>query len=254
MDIRSRHCTAAGAHCVVSSSPRVVKFLIACPALLLRVTIPFSCCSSCLELTSSTPWTMQCLSYHESRLTIILILFLSFLLSPNARAQLQVGVQQFLYPPTIPLAVRSPYLNCWLQYNQSFTASFGHTLPTTFNHSQVLLSPYFTSHEILNFFCQTLGWTFLVRVDNLTYSFLGDVDPNLINGTVNSTNIMVGPSSTILGGQAGPMQVNLTFLNPIEVRFHSFVSFNVYTRIILSPKIGSSNPSHSRICLSPQSH
>ena len=113
---------------------------------------------------------------------------------------------------------------------------------------------YFTGHEILNFLCQTLGWTVLVRVDNLTYLFLGDVDPNLINGTVNSTNFMVGPSSTILGGQAGPMQVNLTFLNPIEVRFHSFVNFYVYIRIISSPKIGSSNPSHSRICLSPQSH
>jgi hypothetical protein len=49
------------------------------------------------------------------------------------------------------------------------------------------------------------------------------------------------------------MQVNLTFLNPIEVRFHFFVNFNVYIRIMLSPKIGSSNPSHSRICLSPQS-
>jgi hypothetical protein len=93
-----------------------------------------------------------------------------------------------------------------------------------------------------------------VRVDNLTYLFLGDVDPNLINGTVNETNVMASPSSTILTGQAGPMQVSLTFLNPIEVRFHSSVTSNVYIRIILSPKIGLSNPSLSRICLSPQSH
>jgi hypothetical protein len=48
------------------------------------------------------------------------------------------------------------------------------------------------------------------------------------------------------------MQVNLTFLNPIEVRFHSSVTFNVYMRITLSPKIGSSNPSHFRTWLSPQ--
>ena len=64
-----------------------------------------------------------------------------------------------------------------------------------------------------------------MRVDNQTYLFLGDVDPNLINGTVNSTIITVGPSSTIIGGLAGPMEVNLTFLNPIEVRFRSFVNF-----------------------------
>jgi len=113
---------------------------------------------------------------------------------------------------------------------------------------------YFTGHEILNLLRQTLGWSVLVRVDNQTYLFLGDVDPNLINGTVNSTNIMVRPSSTILSGLAGPMRVNLTFLNPIEVRSRSFVKFNVYICIIFSPEIGSSNPSRSRICLSPQTH
>ena len=111
---------------------------------------------------------------------------------------------------------------------------------------------YFTGHDVLNFLCQTLGLSVFVRVDNnQTYLILGDVDPNLINGTVNGTYILVSPSSTILSGQAGPLQVNLTFLNPIEVRSHSFVDFNVYIRIILSPKIGSSNLSHSRICLSP---
>jgi len=32
------------------------------------------------------------------------------------------------------------------------------------------------------------------------------------------------------------MQVNLTFLNPIEVRFHSSVTFNVYMRVDLKPQ------------------
>jgi len=69
---------------------------------------------------------------------------------------------------------------------------------------------------------------------------------------VNTTNIVVTPTQTVVTAQAGPMQVNLTFLNPIEVRFHFFLMFNVYIRIILSPKIGSSNLSHFRTCLSPQ--
>jgi hypothetical protein len=61
------------------------------------------------------------------------------------------------------------------------------------------------------------------------------------------------PTQTVVTAQAGPMQVTLTFLNPIEVRFfHSSLTFNVYIRIILSPKIGSSNPSHFRTWLSPQ--
>ena len=61
----------------------------------------------------------------------------------------------------------------------------------------------------------------------MTYSFLGDVPSNLNNGTVNLTNIVMTPTQTVVTARAGPMQVNLTFLNPIEVRFHSSVTFNV---------------------------
>jgi hypothetical protein len=99
---------------------------------------------------------------------------------------------------------------------------------------------------------QVLGWSVLVRVDNLTYWFLGDGSLYPYNGTVNFTSIAVTPTQTVLTAQAGHMQVNLTFLNPIEVRFHSSVTFNVYMRIIVSPKIGSSNPSHSHTWLSPR--
>ena len=100
--------------------------------------------------------------------------------------------------------------------------------------------------------CQALGWSVLVRVDDLTYSFLGDVNSNLYNGTVNFTSIAITPTQTMVTAQAGPMQFNLTFLNPIEVRFPSSVTFNVYIRIIVSPKIGSSNLSHSHIWRSPR--
>jgi hypothetical protein len=85
---------------------------------------------------------------------------------------------------------------------------------------------------------QILGWSVLVRVDGLTYSFLGSVASNLVNGTVNRTSVEIGPVNTFLGGQAGPMQVNLTFSNPIEVRSLSSVTFNVYIRNISSPEIG----------------
>ena len=69
-----------------------------------------------------------------------------------------------------------------------------------------------------------LGWAVFVRVDGLTYSFLGD-EVVVLNGSVNLTNIVVTPTQTVLAAQAGPMQVNLTFLIPIEVRFHSSVTF-----------------------------
>ena len=63
-----------------------------------------------------------------------------------------------------------------------------------------------------------------MRVDGLTYSFLGNVSSDLVNGTVNSTAVTFGPANTFLGGQAGPMKVNLVFSNPIEVRSHSSVT------------------------------
>jgi hypothetical protein len=88
--------------------------------------------------------------------------------------------------------------------------------------------------EFSSWLCQILGWAVLVRVDGQTYSFLGDVNLSIlkdINGTVNLTNIAVTPTQTVVAAQAGPMQVNLTFLNPIEVRIHSSVAFDVYIRI-----------------------
>ncbi len=76
--------------------------------------------------------------------------------------------------------------------------------------------------------CQILGWSVLVRVDGLTYSFLGSVASNLVNGTANSTSFGIGPANTLLFGHAGPMQVNLTFFSPIEVRSRSSAIFDVY--------------------------
>ena len=162
---------------------------------------------SSLELTR---WMMQCLS----RLTIFLLSSLLFLLSPNT-----TRAQQYYDSPVIPLAVRSPYLNCWLQYNKTSTATIRQTWPTAANFSQVCRPNISCGHQILNLLFQTLGWSFLIRVDNETYPFLGDVDPDLINDSSNSTGYSVGPTSTIVTGRAGPMLVNLTFLNPIEVSF-----------------------------------
>ena len=73
---------------------------------------------------------------------------------------------------------------------------------------------------------QGFNWLALVRVDGVTYSFV-DYGSQFFNDTVNLTNVVVTPTQTIVSAQAGPMHVNLTFLSPIEVRFHSSVTFNV---------------------------
>ncbi len=69
------------------------------------------------------------MSFIVSRTTMIFLLLLTFHLFCNVRAQVT------FVPPALPLAVRSPYLNCWLQNGNG--ALFGQTWPTTFNHNQV---------------------------------------------------------------------------------------------------------------------
>src|SRR6266851_5758109 len=65
-------------------------------------------------------------------------------------------------------------------------------------------------------------------------------------------NTVVTPTQVILIAVAGPMQVNLTILNPIEVYFDSLDSFNSHLRTHLSQEIGSSNRFHSHTFLSLQ--
>ena len=64
-----------------------------------------------------------------SRLARILLPLYALLLFHDVKAQ------QAFFPSAIPLAVRSPYLNCWLQPGTA--PGFGSTWPTTFNISQV---------------------------------------------------------------------------------------------------------------------
>lgn len=63
-----------------------------------------------------------------------------------------VRAQQAFFPAAIPLAVRSPYLNCWLQSGPAPASAFGSTWPTTFNVSQVchLCTVYLAGDEILS--------------------------------------------------------------------------------------------------------
>ncbi|KAH9055600.1 hypothetical protein EDB87DRAFT_1567201 [Lactarius vividus] len=122
------------------------------------------------------------------------LLILLFPLFYHGRAQ------QTLYPPAIPLAVRSPYLSCWM-----FTingTNIGSQWPTTSAHQPSDEDP------------SSLNLPVLVRVDNITYSLLGY--PYYIDVTSNLTNTLISPTQTKLTSEAGPMQFNLTFLNPIE--------------------------------------
>ncbi|KAN0141387.1 DUF1793 domain containing protein [Lactarius tabidus] len=123
---------------------------------------------------------------------------MTFLLSAILLLSLvQYGAQQLLFPAAIPLAVRSPYLSGWdFTTNGTTIGKLWSTTSQTGSNSSPLSIPVH------------------VRVDNITYSFLGA--SAWVNGSVNLTNIVISPTQTKLTAEAGPMQFNLTFLNPIE--------------------------------------
>ncbi|SRR6266702_8355144 len=141
--------------------------------------------------------------------------------------------QQTLFPAAIPLAVRSPYLSSW--YFTTNGTTFGRIWPTTIANRPESASNeacYFLSLDIMPRFTayQNLGIPVHVRVDNITYSFLG-YSPS-VDGSVDLTNTVITPTQTKFTAQAGPMQFILTFLNPIEVR--SGVCRRLYYLLTLS--------------------
>lgn len=64
-----------------------------------------------------------------------------------------------------------------------------------------------------------LGWAGLIRIDNAhTFKWMGDVEqPYPLNFSV-LTNIQVTPTRTIMNITAGPIDLTVTFLSPIEAR------------------------------------
>ncbi|CCM05724.1 uncharacterized protein FIBRA_07956 [Fibroporia radiculosa] len=101
---------------------------------------------------------------------------------------------QTFWPAAVPLAVRSPYLSAW----QSTTKGINVTSEW---------SRFWPNHGLL------LGWTGHIRVDSTTYRWLGN---DTWSTAGNLAGIEVTPTRTIYNVQAGPMDVTITFLSPIE--------------------------------------
>ncbi|KAJ7347212.1 hypothetical protein DFH08DRAFT_1001911 [Mycena albidolilacea] len=101
--------------------------------------------------------------------------------------------QQTFFPSAVPLAVRTPTFNCWLDTRNETSPM--ETWPRFWNDQHIL------------------GWTGYIKVDGMTYHWLGQPIPG--NGSIWLATA-VTPTRTILTVQAGPMRLNVTFLSPIE--------------------------------------
>ncbi|KAL0952379.1 hypothetical protein HGRIS_006656 [Hohenbuehelia grisea] len=111
---------------------------------------------------------------------------------------------QTLWPPDVPLVVRSPYFNAYMPTSNLWPDKAPGAWPQlpTINRD--------------------LGWGGFVRVDGVTYQWLGNGGPGNATSLIST---LVTPTRTIFSTQAGPLQMNLTFFSPIEVADISRQSF-----------------------------
>ncbi|KAJ3489051.1 hypothetical protein NLI96_g2424 [Meripilus lineatus] len=93
-------------------------------------------------------------------------------------------------PSEVPLGIKSPYFNCWVK-NEPVVPQW----PTFWNN-------------------QILGWSGFIRVDNVTWEWLGSATTNP-NISV-PLDLSISPTRTVYTFRAGPMDVKITFLTPIE--------------------------------------
>ncbi|KAI0341899.1 hypothetical protein BDW22DRAFT_1484797 [Trametopsis cervina] len=113
-----------------------------------------------------------------------------------------------LWTSFVPLAVRSPYLSAWMDTSNVPLNTANPSDPGTARAPSIW--PVFYQNNAI------LGWAGLIRIDNETFKFLGDPGvPGGLNRSV-LTNIQLTPTRTIMNMTAGPIDLVLTFLSPIE--------------------------------------
>ncbi|KAI0341142.1 hypothetical protein BDW22DRAFT_330198 [Trametopsis cervina] len=116
-----------------------------------------------------------------------------------------------LWTSFVPISVRSPYLNAWMNTTNIPLNNTDPSDPTLVRAPATW--PMHYSNALF-------GWAGLIRIDNETFKFLGDsLVPAGLNRAV-LTNIQLTPTRTIMNMTAGPIDLILTFLSPIEPSDH----------------------------------
>ncbi|EJC98584.1 DUF1793-domain-containing protein [Fomitiporia mediterranea MF3/22] len=103
-------------------------------------------------------------------------------------------------PTSLPLAVKSSYLNIWapLGYGNG-SAALSDAWPRNWDRS---LTP--------------LGWYGSIRVDGTAYRFLGESNKPAANINTLQKGFSFTPTRSSYLYQTGPVNVNITFLSPVE--------------------------------------
>ncbi|TDL21981.1 hypothetical protein BD410DRAFT_723660 [Rickenella mellea] len=102
---------------------------------------------------------------------------------------------------SLPIALRSPYLNSWLSQGKAPSA-------TPFA-SNTFWPVFWTTSPP----AQIVAWYVAIRVDGVMYNVFGGQN---LPHVANQTAAIITPTQTSFILQAGPVNVNSTFLSPIE--------------------------------------
>ncbi|PWN22859.1 DUF1793-domain-containing protein [Microstroma glucosiphilum] len=124
-------------------------------------------------------------------------------------------------PPSYPLAVKSPYLNDWAPAGRNPAA----TPPNRVGNDGYLAgkaSAFWTSQYGADGDYR-LGWNGFIRVDNVTYQWMGDAFGTTVRDGEDAEQLSVEYTSTktIYKFKAGGVHFNATFMTPIWP--HDFV-------------------------------
>ena len=130
-----------------------------------------------------------------------------------------------IWTSRIPLAMRSPYLETFMNgSNVPFNLSDVYGTVQRAPNIWSLTIPIHVRHKSgvhcrLSRSRQQSGWAGLIRIDsNNTYKWFGDpLEPDNVKRVV-LTNIDITPTRTIMNVTAGPIDLDMTLLSPIEVR------------------------------------
>ncbi|KAG7090519.1 hypothetical protein E1B28_009629 [Marasmius oreades] len=123
--------------------------------------------------------------------TLLKLSLLSFL---AWRSTARFTSSRNFYPAAYPLAVRSPYLNAWIQSPKD-TTTFGTSWPYHWDDKNVM------------------GLAGYVRVDGTPFRWMGD---NSLGNQTSLVSTEVTPTRSKFTILAGRVQLNVTFLSPIE--------------------------------------
>lgn len=120
---------------------------------------------------------------------------------------------QTFFPGSVPLAAKTTYLGAYVGISDQ--SNFARTWPV-YPSNPVRCIATRDVRVLIILQQEIVGWAGMVRIDgsNSTYGWLGTVGTN--PATV--LGLIVTPTRTIWQMRAGTVDLNITFLSPIEVR------------------------------------